>query len=98
MEFMEFEHEGRKLICRSEASPATPGTNWWFYSVTGESQRYAGFRTQPGDTPENVRPRIVAAYAKVLADRARPQEFRPRWSRPAPAAPADQAVAAKPAE
>jgi hypothetical protein len=86
MEFMEFESEGRTLTCRSASSPATPGMNWWFYAVTGESQRYAAFRTEPSDTPENLRPRILAAYAKVLADRARPQEFRPRWSRPAPAA------------
>jgi hypothetical protein len=83
MDFMEFENEGRKLTCQSCGSPATPGKKWWFYAVTGESQRYAAFLTAKSDTPENLRPRIIAAYAKVLADRARPQEFRPRWSRPA---------------
>jgi hypothetical protein len=88
MNFMEFENEGRTLTCRSASSPATPGIDWWFYAVTGESSRFAAFFTAKTDTPENLKPRILAAYAKVLADRARPQEFRPRWSRPA-AAPVD---------
>jgi hypothetical protein len=61
--------------------------------VTGETQRYAAFRTETTDTPENLRPRIVAHYAHLLAERARPATFRPRWSRPATtaAAPADPA-------
>jgi hypothetical protein len=36
------------------SSPATPGTNWWWLEVTGENQRYAAFRTEPTDTPENL--------------------------------------------
>lgn len=93
MDFMEFEDNGRTLTCRSASSPATPGTSWWWLEVRGESQRYAAFRTESGDTPENLRPRIIAWYAQLLADRARPREIRPRWSRPA--APAS-AVEAKP--
>lgn len=85
MDFMEFEDDGRTLTCRSGSSPATPGTTWWFVDITGESHRYAAFRTAPGDTPENLRPRILAMYAQLLADRARPREIRSRWSRPAPA-------------
>jgi hypothetical protein len=83
MDFLEFEDDGRKLTCRSGSSPATPGTNWWWLDVTGESQRYAAFRTEPGDTPENLKPRILASFNQMLADRARPREFHPRWSRPA---------------
>ena len=86
MDFLEFEDDGRKLTCRSESSPATPGTTWWWLDVTGESQRWAAFRTEPGDTPENLRPRILAAYAQLLADRARPREIRSRWTRKAPGA------------
>ena len=52
--------------------------------VTGESQRYAAFRAEKGDTAENLPPRIIAYYAQLLADRARPREFRPAWSKPAP--------------
>jgi hypothetical protein len=90
MDFLEFEDDGRTLTCRSGSSPATPGTTWWWLDVTGETQRYAAFRTDPGDTPENLRPRILASYAQLLADRARPREFRPRWSRPAAAAKAPE--------
>jgi hypothetical protein len=82
MDFLEFEDNGRKLTCRSASSPATPGTSWWWLDVTGESQRYAAFRTDPSDTPENLRTRMIAHYAQLLVDRARPREIRPRWSRP----------------
>jgi hypothetical protein len=89
MDFLQFTDDGRTLTCRSASSPATPGTTWWWLEVTGESQRYAAFRTEPTDTPENLRPRIVAHYANLLAERARPAVFRPRWGgRPKTAAPA----------
>jgi hypothetical protein len=52
----------------------------------------SAFRTEPTDTPENLRPRIVAHYAHLLAERARPRTFRPPWSgRPKAATPADPA-------
>jgi hypothetical protein len=78
--------EGVTLICRSSPSPATPGTDWWWIEVAGENQRYAAFRVEPGDTPAKLKPRILTYYAQLLADRARPREFKPRWSRPQPAA------------
>src|SRR3954467_7387368 len=90
MDFLEFEDNGRKLTCRKASSPATPGTNWWWLNVTGESQRYAAFRTEPGDTKETIVPRMLAYYTQLLVDRARPREIRARWSRPAPAG--DQAA------
>jgi hypothetical protein len=61
------------------SSPATPGTNWWWVSITGESQRYAAFRTSPDDTPATLKPRVVAYYEQLLADRARPREIRTGW-------------------
>jgi hypothetical protein len=90
MDFLQFENDGRTLTCRSASSPATPGTNWWWLEVTGETQRYAAFRTEPTDTPDNLRPRLVAHYANLLAERERPRVFRPHWTRRAPApAPAE---------
>jgi hypothetical protein len=83
MDFMEFENNGRKLTCRRGSSPATPGTSWWWLDVSGENQRYTAFRSEPTDTPENLRPRVIAWYEQLLVDRARPREIRPRWGRPA---------------
>jgi hypothetical protein len=80
MKFLEFEDNGRMLTCRSESSPASPGTNWWWLGVSGDSQRYAAFRAEPGDTPTNLRSRMVAWHAQLLVDRARPREFRQHWS------------------
>lgn len=81
MDFLEFEDNGRTLTCRSGSSPATPGTAWWWLAVSGESQRYAAFRRAPGDTAENLRPRLVAYYEQLLVERARPRETRPSWAR-----------------
>ena len=86
MDFLQFDDSGRTLTCRRGPSPATPGTNWWWLDVSGESQRYAAFRAEPTDTKENLPPRILAYYAQLLADRARPREIRQHWSRPAAAA------------
>ena len=85
MNFLQFEDGGRTLTCRSASSPATPGTNWWWMDVSGESQRWAAFRTESNDTPENLQPRIAAYYQQLLADRARPRELRPHWSQRAAA-------------
>jgi hypothetical protein len=48
--------------------------------VTGESQRYAAFRAEEGDTAPNLRTRILAYYEQLLADRARPREIRSHWT------------------
>ena len=87
-DFVEFENDGKTFTCRSGPSPATPGQNWWWMNVSGESQRYAAFRTEKGDNQKNLQPRILAYYAQLLADRARPREIRTPWSRSAPAKPA----------
>ena len=90
MEFLEIKVDDATLICTSAPSPATPGTNWWWIEIAGESQRWAAFRAEKGDTAANLKPRLIASYTQLLADRARPREFKPRWSRPAPAAKPDE--------
>lgn len=80
MDFVEFRDGERVFTCRAASSPATPGTVWWWISVTGESQRYAAFRVEAGDTPPNLQPRILAYYEQLLADRARPREIRSHWA------------------
>lgn len=80
MKLMEFKDAGRTFVCRAESSPATPDTLWWWISVTGESSRYAAFRAGPGDSERALRPRILAYYQQLLANRARPPIVRPHWT------------------
>ena len=80
MQVMEFKDGDRTFVCRAESSPATPGTVWWWVSVTGESSRYAAFRAEAGDTERKLRPRILSYYAQLLADRARPAIFKQHWA------------------
>lgn len=86
MNALEFREGDRTFICEAASSPATPETLWWWISVTGESQRYAAFRAQEGDAPVNLRPRILAYYVQMVADRERPREVRPHWAQRRPAA------------
>jgi hypothetical protein len=87
---VQFQEGERAFTCEVRSSPATPGTNWWWLTVSGESQRYAAFRTEPGDTQDNLRPRVIAYYEQLLADRERPREIRGPWTqRRAAAAPTE---------
>ncbi|HEY7395767.1 MAG TPA: hypothetical protein VH559_13025 [Gemmatimonadaceae bacterium] len=88
MKLLEFKDGDLTFTCEAKSSPATPGTVWRWMSVTGESQRYAAFRAVSGDTRADLRQRILAFYANLLAERARPREVRGHWGtrRPAQAA------------
>ena len=102
MNALEFQEGDRTFTCKAESSPATPGTLWWWVSITGESQRYAAFRTEEGDAPLNLRPRIVAYYSQLIADRERPREIRPHWGKRRAAGPGEtstpETLPEKPAE
>ena len=80
MKGMQFEDVGRTFTCEPGTSPATPGTLWWWVAISGEAQRYAAFRVEPTDTPATLKPRVLAYYAQLLADRERPRITRPSWS------------------
>jgi len=99
MNAVQFEDVGHTFTCEKGSSPATPGTLWWWVTVSGEPQRYAAFRAEPGDTAANVRPRVLAYYAQLLADRERPRITRPTWAQRKPVAatpaPASDAPAAE---
>lgn len=79
MKLVEFQDGDRTFTCEAKSSPATPGTLWWWMSVTGESQRYAAFRVASSDTKANLRQRILAYYAQLLVERERPREVRGSW-------------------
>ena len=92
MDSVQFHDDGRTFTCVPGSSPATPGTLWWWVTVSGEGQRYAAFRTQEDDTPANLKPRILAYYAQILADRARPR-LQHGWARRGPAKSGEATVA-----
>ena len=94
MKLLEFKDGDLTFTCEAKSSPATPGTVWWWMSVTGESQRYAAFRADSGDTQADLRQRIVAFYANLLAERARPREVRGHWGTRRPQAAASTPAAA----
>jgi len=99
MEALEFQEGDRTFTCKAESSPATPGTLWWWVSITGESQRYAAFRTEKGDAPVNLRPRIIAYYSQMVADRERPREVHSHWGkRRGATAPGEKGAPGVPAE
>ncbi len=80
MKELRFEDGGRTFTCVAESSRATPDTVWWWVNITGDGQRYAAFHRKSSDTAASVRPRIIAYYEKLLADRARPPEPRAHWA------------------
>ena len=98
METVQFQDSGRTFTCEAASSPATPGTLWWWVSITGEAQRYAAFRTEPDDTPASLRPRVLAYYAKVLADRERPRITHQSWAQRRSSAQSAQSAPATPSE
>ena len=101
MKLMEFKDGDRTFVCRAESSPATPDTLWWWISVTGESSRYAAFRAESSDTERKLRPRILAYYEQLRADRARPPIVKQHWAQRRAAASAGASgsqVATTPAE
>jgi hypothetical protein len=91
MDAVQFQDGGRTFTCQAGSSPATPGTLWWWVTISGEAQRYAAFRTQPEDTPASLQPRVLAYYAQLLADRERPRAIHPSWGQRRAAAKAEPA-------
>jgi hypothetical protein len=79
MNQLEFQDNGRTFTCVTGSSPATPGTLWWWVTISGEAQRYAAFRSESGDTKASLQQRVIEYYAQLLVDRARPREIRGRW-------------------
>jgi hypothetical protein len=89
-----FESSGRQFHCERAASPATPGTFWWWITISGENQRYAAFRSEKGEVEAKLKPRVIAYYEQLLVDRARPPAPR-QWAGRKPAVAAPDAAAAE---
>lgn len=77
----EFEESGRTYSCSVEEPRATAGQVWWWFSVSGDGNRYAPFQALESDTQDSVRVRIAAYYGEILARRAAPPTPRHHWAR-----------------
>jgi hypothetical protein len=86
----EFEDGGRRYSCSIEPRRVVPPESWWWFTVSGDQNRYAPFRAEPKDTQESVRVRVVQYYLDRLERRAQTTETRQHWSQrgkaPAPSA------------
>jgi hypothetical protein len=69
-----FEDAGRTYACHVEKARTPHMAPWWWFTVTGDAQRYAPFHADAGDTEDAVRSRIVSYYETLLARRRAPRE------------------------
>lgn len=69
----EFKHGERTYLCSAEALQGIDEV-WWWFSASGDAQRYAAFRAASSDTRTNVQERVVAYYENRLFQLAQPRE------------------------
>jgi hypothetical protein len=87
---LRFAHNDRTYECGVEypserrgdgrGSGANLDGGWWWFAVTGDTQRYAPFRAAADDVAATVQDRIVAYYEGLVAHRAMPY-VRSHWGR-----------------
>lgn len=95
----EFEDSGRSYACTVEAQKGPVKESWWWFSVSGDMQRYAPFRAASDDTRTSVQKRIVEFYKNRLFALTQPTQRGAHWGRKpgAPAAPGTPAAGSPPA-
>jgi hypothetical protein len=80
----EFENQGHRFSCATEAPRHVGLQSWWWFTLDDEkTTRYAPFEASADDTEESVQERIIVYYAELLAIRARPPRDRNFWRKPA---------------
>jgi len=84
----EFENAGRKYSCTVEALKGPVNESWWWFSVSGDQQRYAPFRAASADTRAQVQTKIVEFYEHRLWAKAQPVQRGAHWGRKPDATPA----------
>ena len=73
-----FEADDRTFVCQIEGG-RTHVRQWWWFTVSGESHRFAPFQPRADDTVESVRCRILAYYRELVARRALSLDPREAW-------------------
>ena len=77
----DFEDSGRTFTCKVEEPRGARTEAWWWFSVSGDANRYAPFQARSGDTKESVRARIAEYYTQLLFRRSQPAQPRQHWAR-----------------
>src|SRR4051794_19426015 len=65
-----FEADDRIFACQIEQGRSRLAHAWWWFTVSGESHRFAPFQPIAGDTVDSVRSRVLSYYRELVARRA----------------------------
>ncbi len=89
-----FEDAGRTYTCTVEAPRNAPTETRWWFSVSGDQQRYAPLEAKSGDTQASVKAQIIAFYNQRLYALSQPTVRRQFGGpgRPPAAKPAESAT------
>jgi hypothetical protein len=67
---VDFAEDSRTYTCRVEKRNELAEA-WWWFTVSGDKQRYAPFRANSGDTKYAIQSRISLYYRELLIRRGR---------------------------
>jgi hypothetical protein len=81
MQQFTFVDNDRSFACTLGPTAASRDDLWWWFTVSTEGSRFAGFRPLKGENRAAVQARVVACYTKMLEDRARPRDTRSFWQK-----------------
>lgn len=70
----EFKDGDKSYVCTVEELRGPVEESWWWFSVSGDPQRYAPFRAASSDTRTSVQERVIAFYTNRLYQLAQPRE------------------------
>ena len=74
-----FEADDRVFACQIEGGRTKLAQLWWWFTVSGESHRFAPFQPEVGETLESVRFRVLSYYRELVARRALTLDQRESW-------------------
>ena len=74
-----FEADERVFACQIEKGRSALTQAWWWFTVSGESHRFAPFQSVADDTIESVRFRVLSYYRDLVARRGLSLDRRESW-------------------
>lgn len=74
-----FEADDRVFTCQIEHGRTALSHSWWWFTVSGESHRFAPFQPLAGDTIDSVQCRVLSYYRDLVARRAMSLDQRETW-------------------